>query len=55
VHENYTSKSVLDIIKTEDRVRYTTYDSLKIRKEKDFNLEMFNALEFIKMTVLVLK
>ena len=49
LHENYTSKSVLDIIKkTEDRVRYNTYDSLKIRKEKDFNLEMFNALEFIK-------
>tara|TARA_R110000868_G_scaffold15044_9_gene69097 strand:+ start:2011 stop:3048 length:1038 start_codon:yes stop_codon:yes gene_type:complete len=49
LHENYTSKSVLDIIKkTEDRVRYITYDSLKIRKEKDFNLEMFNALEFIK-------
>jgi formiminoglutamase len=49
LHENYTSKSVLDIIKkTEDRVRFITYDSLKIRKEKDFNLEMFNALEFIK-------
>jgi formiminoglutamase len=49
LHENYTSKSVLDIIKkTEDRVRYNTYDSLKIRKEKDFNIEMINALEFIK-------
>ena len=49
LHENYTSKSVLDIIKkTEDRVRYNTYDSLKIRKEKEFNLEMINALEFIK-------
>jgi formiminoglutamase len=49
LHENYTSKSVLDIIKkTEDRVRFITYDSLKIRKERDFNLEMFNALEFIK-------
>ncbi|MFT5253817.1 MAG: formiminoglutamase [Flavobacteriales bacterium] len=49
LHENYTSKSVLDLIKkTEDRVRYITYDSLKIRKEKDFNTEMYNALEFIK-------
>ncbi|HJS01638.1 MAG TPA: arginase family protein, partial [Flavobacterium sp.] len=29
LHENYTSKSVLDIIKkTEDRVRYCTYDSI---------------------------
>ena len=49
LHENYTSKSVLDIIKkTEDRVRYNTYDSLNIRKEKEFNQEMINALEFIK-------
>ncbi|WP_369753616.1 formimidoylglutamase [Flavobacterium sp. WC2409] len=49
LHENYTSKSVLDIIKkTEDRVRYNTYDSLKIRQEKNFNEEMNIALEFIK-------
>lgn len=48
LHENYTSKSVLDIIKkTEDRVRYTTYDSVNIRKEKEFNQEMNLALEFI--------
>lgn len=49
LHENYTSKSVLDIIKKiEDRVRYNTYDSVNIRKEKDFKQEMVNALEFIK-------
>ena len=49
LHENYTSKSVLDIIKRlEDRVRYNTYDSINIRKEKDFNKEMVAALEFIK-------
>lgn len=49
LHENYTSKSVLDTIKKlENRVRYTTYDSVNIRKEKDFNAEMFRALEFIK-------
>ncbi len=49
LHENYTSKSVLDIIKkTEDRVRYNTYDSVKIRKEKDFNHELVQAMEFIK-------
>jgi formiminoglutamase len=48
LHENYTSKSVLDIIKkTEDRVRYNTYDSIKIRKEKDFHQEMINAFEFV--------
>ncbi|PXY46289.1 formimidoylglutamase [Flavobacterium hydrophilum] len=49
LHENYTSKSVLDIIKKlEDRVRYNTYDSINIREEKDFNSEMISALEFIK-------
>lgn len=48
LHENYTSKSVLDIIKKiEDRVRYNTYESVNIRKEKEFNLEMAKALEFI--------
>jgi formiminoglutamase len=49
LHENHTSKSVLDIIKkTEDRVRYNTYDSIKIRKEKDFYLEMNTALAFVE-------
>jgi formiminoglutamase len=49
LHENYTSKSVLDIIKKiEDRVRYNTYDSVNIRKEKDFGQEMVAALEFIQ-------
>lgn len=49
LHENYTSKSVLDIIKKlEDRVRYNTYDSIGIREEKDFTNEMILALEFIK-------
>ncbi len=49
LHENYTSKSVLDIIKKiEDRVRYNTYDSIKIRKEKEFNQELVQAIEFIQ-------
>ncbi|OAB29175.1 formiminoglutamase [Flavobacterium fryxellicola] len=48
LHENYTSKSVLDIIKKiEDRVRYTTYDSISIRREKEFDQEMAHALEFV--------
>jgi formiminoglutamase len=42
------SKSVLDVIKKmEDRVSYNTYESVAIRKEKEFNLEMEKALEFI--------
>ena len=49
LHENYTSKSVLDIIKKiEERVRYNTYDSIKIRKEKDFNQELVHAIDFIQ-------
>jgi len=49
LHENYTSKSVLDIFKkADDRIRYNTYDSINIRKEKDFNQEMISALDFIK-------
>jgi formiminoglutamase len=49
LHENHTSKSVLDIIKKiEDRVRYNTYDSIKIRKEKDFNNELVQAMKFIE-------
>jgi len=49
LHENYTSKSVLDVIKKlEDRVRYTTYDAINIRKEKEFGQEMRTALDFIK-------
>ncbi|MCF8321864.1 MAG: formimidoylglutamase [Flavobacterium sp.] len=49
LHENYISKSVLDTIKkTEERLRYNTFDSIKIRKEKEFNFELYQALEFIK-------
>jgi formiminoglutamase len=48
LHENYTSKSVLDNIKKiEDRVRYNTYDSIKIRKEKELYQEMIQALDFV--------
>lgn len=49
LHENYTSKNVLDNIKKiEDRVRYNTYDEIAIRKQKDFGEEMMQAHEFIK-------
>ncbi|TDD95928.1 formimidoylglutamase [Flavobacterium cellulosilyticum] len=49
LHESYTSKSVLDIIKkSEERLRYNSYDSINIRKEKDFNTELNNALKFIE-------
>ncbi len=49
LHESYTSKSVLDIIKKlEDRVRFNTYDEVKISKQKNFDQELFQALNFIK-------
>lgn len=49
LHENYTSKNVLDILKKiEDRVTFNTYDEIKVRQEKNFQQEMNIALEFIK-------
>ncbi len=49
LHENYVSKSALDILKkNEDRIKYNTYESINIRKEKNFNQELFYALQFIQ-------
>lgn len=49
LHESYTSKSVLDAIKKlDDRVRYNTYDEIKIRHQKNFEQEMAQSLDFIK-------
>ncbi len=48
LHENYTSKNVLDILKKiEDRVRFNTYDEINIRKYKSFEKELSVASEFI--------
>lgn len=49
LHENYTSKNVLDNLKKlEDRINYNTYDEIGIRKEKVFEEELNKALNFIK-------
>ncbi len=49
LHENYTSKNVLDILKKmEDRVTYNTYDEIKVRQQKNFQQELNTALDFIK-------
>ena len=49
LHESYTSKSVLDSIKKlDDRIRYNTYDEIKIRHQKYFEQEMIQSLDFIK-------
>lgn len=49
LHESYTSKSVLDVIKNlSDRVKYNTYDQIKIRQEKNFQTEINKAFEHVK-------
>ena len=49
LHENYTSKKVLSIIKKiHDRVRFNTYDEIAIRRQKDFYTEMERSHDFIK-------
>ncbi|MES2544349.1 MAG: formimidoylglutamase [Bacteroidota bacterium] len=49
LHENYTSKSVLDSLKKiEDRVQFNTYDEIKIRKQKSFENELAHSYNFIK-------
>ena len=49
LHQSYTSKSVLDKLKLlKERVLYNTYDSMKVKKTKDFEVEMDFALDFIK-------
>jgi formiminoglutamase len=49
LHENYTSKSVLDNLKKlEEKINFNTYDEIGIRKEKTYTGELNRALEFIK-------
>ncbi|GIZ10450.1 formimidoylglutamase [Flavobacterium sp. UMI-01] len=49
LHENHVSKNVLDLIKkTDERIRYNTYDSIKVRGERNFLEEIITAYEFIK-------
>jgi formiminoglutamase len=48
LHENYTSKNVLDNLKKlEDRVNFNTYDEIKIRKQKNFENQLEIASDFI--------
>lgn len=50
LHESYTSKKVLKVLKKreDDRVRFNTYDEIAIRREKQFEGEMAGALDYIK-------
>lgn len=41
IHENYTSKSILESIKkTEEKVRFNTYEQIAVRGEKNFTEEL---------------
>ena len=49
LHENYTSKNVLDNLKKiEERVCFNTYDEIKVRQQKNYQQELNTAIEFIK-------
>jgi len=49
LHESYISKGVQQTIKEiTSRVKFTTYEEIEIRKEKTFENELNEALQFIK-------
>ena len=49
LHENFVSKSVFNTLKElTSRVKFVTYEEIDIRKEKKFDTELIQALEFIK-------
>lgn len=49
LHESYVSKSVFQTIKDlKERIAYNTYEEIEVRKTKEFNAELENALRFIK-------
>ena len=48
LHENYTSKTIFaDIKANADRVKYNTYEQIRIRKEKSFDTELITAQKHI--------
>ena len=49
LHENFVSKSVFNTLKElTSRVKYVTYEEIEVKREKNFETELENALEFIK-------
>ncbi|MHC5201770.1 formimidoylglutamase [Myroides sp. LJL119] len=48
LHENYTSKAIFTLIKeNQHRVKYNTYEQIKIRREKSFDSELITASKHI--------
>jgi len=49
LHENFVSKSVFNTLKElTSRVKYVTYEEIEVKREKNFEAELENALNFIK-------
>ena len=49
LHEGYVSKSVFNTIKSiPESINYNTYEEIEVRKEKEFNVELTVALDYIK-------
>ncbi|MCH4565627.1 arginase family protein, partial [Halomonas sp. EGI 63088] len=48
LHENYTSKKVFKTISKEKQIRFNTFEELFVRKEKGFEFELNEALDFVK-------
>ena len=49
MHESFISKGVLQKIKSvSERVQYTTYEEIEVRKEKSYANQLSEALNFIK-------
>lgn len=49
LHENFVSKSVFNTLKElNERVRFVTYEEVEVKRIKDFDLQLDEALNFIK-------
>ncbi|MFI0426486.1 MAG: formimidoylglutamase [Flavobacterium sp.] len=49
LHENFVSKSVFNTLKElTSRVKFVTYEEVEVKREKQFEAELEQALEFIK-------
>lgn len=49
LHESYVSKSVFQTVKDlKERISYSTYEEIEVRKTKNFSTELEKALQFIK-------
>ena len=49
LHENFVSKSVFNTLKElNERVRFVTYEEVEVKRIKDFDQQLDEALNFIK-------